>query len=403
MRNIPVTIHSASAFDSNTAVLIPHDPAHLPALWCYCSSPDYNEAVRRIDQKLNVTNATLAKVPFDLERWTAVAEREYPHGLPAPFSDDPTQWVFHGHPCGSVVWDAESKRLTDGPLRIEANVLHVAVARLLSYRWPAEQDPTLELSTESHEWVARCAELEAHADPEGIVIIPASGGQRSAADRLQDLLAAAYGSQWTAAVLSRLLEAADCKGLTLDRWLRDHFFKQHCQLFGQRPFVWQVWDGLPDGFSVLLNYHRLTREQLKALIYRDLGEWIRRQEADARAEVSGAEGRLAAAKALQQRLELILEGEAPYDIFVRWKPLSEQPIGWDPDLNDGVRLNIRPWLSVPDVKKKGAGVLREKPNIKWDKDRGRDVSSAPWYGVFGGERINDHHLSLSEKRAARDQ
>ncbi|MCB0188751.1 MAG: hypothetical protein KDE31_30990, partial [Caldilineaceae bacterium] len=67
----------------------------------------------------------------------------------------------------------------------------------------------------------------------------------------------------------------------------------------------------------------------------------------------------------------------------------------------GVRLNIRPWLSVPDVGKKGAGVLRDKPNIKWGKDRGKDVESAPWFGVFGGERINDWHLTVAEKRAAR--
>ncbi len=26
---------------------------------------------------------------------------------------------------------------------------------------------------------------------------------------------------------------------------------------------------------------------------------------------------------------------APYDISVRWKPLHEQPIGWEPDINDG--------------------------------------------------------------------
>ena len=74
-------------------------------------------------------------------------------------------------------------------------------------------------------------------------------------------------------------------------------------------------------------------------------------------------------------------GESPHDIFVRWKPLCEQPIGWDPDLNDGVRLNIRPWMRVGDVKKKGAGVLRDKPNCKWTKDRGKDVESAPWSSI----------------------
>lgn len=71
-----------------------------------------------------------------------------------------------------------------------------------------------------------------------------------------------------------------------------------------------------------------------------------------------------------------------------------------------MRLNIRPFLSVPDVGKKGAGVLRDKPNVKWGKDRGQDVASAPWYrlgleyGGKEGDRINDHHLSLAEKRKA---
>jgi len=50
---------------------------------------------------------------------------------------------------------------------------------------------------------------------------------------------------------------------------------------------------------------------------------------------------------------------------------------------------------------KGAGVLRDKPDIKWDKDCGKDVESAPWYHVFKGERINDHHLTIEKKRNAR--
>lgn len=80
-----------------------------------------------------------------------------------------------------------------------------------------------------------------------------------------------------------------------------------------------------------------------------------------------------------------------------WKPIEQQPIGWHPNFNDGVRLNIRPFLTVLDVGKKGAGVQRDKPNIKWDKDRGKDVESAPWYHQFKGDRINDHHLTLTEK------
>ncbi|MCX6676750.1 MAG: hypothetical protein NTU95_02245 [Methanothrix sp.] len=66
-----------------------------------------------------------------------------------------------------------------------------------------------------------------------------------------------------------------------------------------------------------------------------------------------------------------------------------------------MRLNIRPFLSAPDVGRRGAGVLREKPNINWNKDRGKDVESAPWYHHVGGDRINDCHLKLEEKRRGR--
>jgi len=47
-------------------------------------------------------------------------------------------------------------------------------------------------------------------------------------------------------------------------------------------------------------------------------------------------------------------------------------------------------------------VLQEKPNINWNKDWGKDVESAPRYHRFGGDRINDCHLLLEEKRTARE-
>ncbi len=78
---------------------------------------------------------------------------------------------------------------------------------------------------------------------------------------------------------------------------------------------------------------------------------------------------------------------------MRWKSLDKQPIGWEPDLDDGVRLNIRPFIM--------AGVLRETPKIKWGVDGGRDLPCAPWFPLDKGERNNDRHLTLAEKRAAR--
>ena len=401
MNSLPITIYSGEVFGKNAATIIPHNPAHLPAIWCFCSSPEYNIAVRQIDQSLKVTNATLVKVPFDLDHWTAVAAEKYPHGLPKPYTDDPTQWIFHGHPCGSVVWDEEAKWTAHDPLRQDAMVLHVAVARLLGYRWPAELDEGMELSEEQRQWVQRCEALLPHTDEDGIVCIPPVRGEAAAADRLLDLLVAAYGPEWTNATLATLLANADHAGKTLETWLREKFFTQHSKLFQHRPFIWHIWDGLRDGFSALVNYHKLDYKNLETLTYTYVGDWISRQKQDLQNGLDGAGERLAAAESLKKKLELILAGEAPHDIFVRWKALDKQPIGWNPDINDGVRLNIRPFLTVPDVGKKGAGILRDKPNIKWDKDRGKDVESAPWYHLFNGDRINDHHLSLAEKQAAR--
>ena len=438
MGTLPVTVYTGDVFGKNGATVIPDDPKHLPSLWCFCASEEYRESVRRIDQSLKVTNATLARVPFDLERWSKVAEERYPNGLPGPYSDDPTQWIFHGHPCGSVVWDQTQKWTVRGSLRTDPTVLQVAVARLLGYQWPAEQDEDMELADEQREWVRRSETLIRLADKDGIVCIPSVRGEPPAGERLLELLAAAYGDSWNEGVLTKLL--TEVGGNSLDEWLRNQFFEQHCKLFHHRPFVWHIWDGRKrDGFHALVSYHKLAggnergRKLLESLTYSYLGDWMARQEDGVQRGVPGADDRLAAAKELKQRLAAILKGEPPLDIFVRWKPVHEQPIGWEPDINDGVRLNIRPFMAedIPGGKK-GAGILRAKPNVHWRKDRGKEPltrgrrSKPPWLqdedwdpedeeelrpqqdypwfwrdDEFTGDRRNDIHLSIEFKSAHR--
>ncbi|MDM5125029.1 Eco57I restriction-modification methylase domain-containing protein [Aeromonas rivipollensis] len=407
MRKLFAYRFSMCRFHQNLAVIIPNEDENIDAIYAFCSSSDFEDQIRKIDQKLNVTNATLIKVPFDLNYWKKIAKEEYPSKNWKPYTNDPTQWIFHGHPCASVVWDEESKWTKEGTVRFDETVLQVAVARLLGYQWPAELDEEMELADEQRQLVDEVAKLNAFADEDGIVCLPAVRGEAPAHTRLEKMLVAAYEDDWKNGALDKLLTAVGSKSLEL--WLRDKFFEQHCKLFQHRPFIWHIWDGLKDGFSALVNYHKLDRAGLERLIYTYLGDWIRIQEQGVKEQRDGAEERLTAAKNLQQRLEAILAGEKGLDIFVRWKPLAEQPIGWEPDLNDGVRLNIRPFLKVADVGKKGAGILRFKPNINWNKDRGNDVASAPWYTIglqYGekeGARINDHHLSLAEKKHAREQ
>ena len=405
--HLPVSLYNGNKFDQNCAAIIPNNTDDLAAIWCFTQAASFNESVREIDQSLKVTNSTLVKIPFDLEYWRGIALDVYPHGLPLPYTNDITQWIFHGHPCASVIWDDESKTTAVANLRQDETVLQVAVARLLGYQWPAELDPEMELAPEMREVMKKNADFAGLIDDDGIVCIPAVRGEKTAAKRLEAILHKAYGDEWTSSVEQNLLKAVKAKDL--ESWLRDKFFDQHSKLFQHRPFIWQVWDGLKDGFSALVNYHKLDYKGLERLIYTYLDDWISTQKRDIADGKDGADIRLTAAENLKTQLEAILAGEKGLDIFVRWKPLEEQPIGWNPDLNDGVRLNIRPFMLAKDVGKKGAGVLRGKPNIHWKKDRGTDVASAPWfdlgpvYGEKEGSRINDHHLTLAKKKAAREQ
>ena len=207
-------------------------------------------------------------------------------------------------------------------------------------------------------------------------------------ERLRRVLSFAHGADWSAEQQMQLLRQVGFETKGLDVWFRDGFFEQHCKLFHQRPLVWHIWDGRRDGFAVLVNYHKLHAANLDKLTYSYLGEWIRMQRAAEESGTPGASARLVAALELQKKLEAIRDGEPPYDIYVRWKPLHEQPMGWNPDLNDGVRLNIRPFVK--------AGVLRSRVNVNWKRDRGRNGD--------GSERVNDPvpPLTLAEKRAARE-
>jgi len=360
-------IYEGNLFASEVAIIEPKNHHLLPAFWAFTTSAQFRSSVRQLDRKVAVTNSTLGKVPFDLDYWQGIAAAQFPDGLPEPKSDDPTQWLFHGHPSHST------------------HPLQVATARLLGYHWPEHGlPPTPDARTRQES-----DSLDIHADADGIVCLPSVDGEAPAAERLRALIADAYGADYTPGMLEGLLGDAGFGGGTLDAWLRDGFALDHNKRFGNRPFLWQIWDGRKDGFSAIVNYHGLDRQKLEKLTFRYLGDWIKVQrDADARGE-AGANARLVAALTLQGKLQAILSGDPPYDIYVRWKPLSKQPIGWDPDLNDGVRMNIRPFYT--------AGVLKASPNVNWRPDRGKNPEGHPG----GPERVNALHYTRAEKEANR--
>ncbi len=98
--SLAATLYNGEFFhDASCPITVDHE-RDLPALWAYCSSHEYARDVRERNASMVVRPGYLTKVPFDVERWRSVAAEEFPDGLPEPFSDDATQWLFKGCPRG---------------------------------------------------------------------------------------------------------------------------------------------------------------------------------------------------------------------------------------------------------------------------------------------------------------
>jgi len=154
---------------------------------------------------------------------------------------------------------------------------------------------------------------------------------------------------------------------SIGEWFEDVFFQYHVSLYKKRPILWNVASSQGRGtpaFSALVHYHKFDRDRFGKLRGSYLYDAIRnfRREAALAAREGRTEerqewqARLEEAEELDRRLRWIQEGQnapqADVDcrILTPWKTEGERPKGWDPDLDDGVAVNIAPL--------ERAGVLR---------------------------------------------
>ena len=294
-------------FDCNVAVVVPNEKRISPGIWAFCSFNKLQTEVRRLTRRQMSRTRTLIKIPFDMDAGRRSTR------------------------------DEESDGLTDAPVRtIRRNGCSTATRRVQS---SLSKSPSLDCSAtagrgrrDRSSWtVPRSGPdgLESHADDDGIVCISAIKGEDAAADRLRALLAAACGDDWNAGQLNTLLAEVGFAGKSLDDWLRDGFFEQHCELFHHRPFIWHVWDGrrrVPRARQLppLVAPNGQGRRTLEKLTYTYLGDWIDRQRDDQKAASTVRTAASPPRSTCRRSWTKILEGEPPYDLFVRWKPLHSK-------------------------------------------------------------------------------
>ncbi len=145
-------------------------------------------------------------------------------------------------------------------------------------------------------------------------------------------------------------------------WFATRYFDYHVGLHKRRAIFWQIQSD--DGsFGVLCHYHRLNRNRLQKVrahylasfmdrLRREIGDLQSDGSRDARARLEKLETNLHAAEERNRKLGLILTGEPDpgigehYCIQVPWMPAEEQPRGGDPDVDDGVKVNIGPFQAA---------------------------------------------------------
>jgi SAM-dependent methyltransferase len=283
------------------------------------------------------------------------------------------------HPI-SICWLLRELRERDGVickpelLRFVEDYATVLVLRLLGHRWP----PQVEVADPVPEW----------ADEHGVIPITDGTGNPTLLVRIHERLVADFGTGRVSAVER---EFEEITGKSFAHWLGSDFFKRHISQFRKRPIAWQL-RSTPTGnerrrgrgtapstpaFSCLVYYHRLDTDLLPKLrtqyvgpvrtsLQTELGilEKVNHRTVDQDARRLELEEKLDELKVFDVRLEqVIVEGFASPAVdriiakerLDKWlsrdgrvrvsetrDALLAQERRYDPDLNDGVRVNIAP-------------------------------------------------------------
>ncbi len=252
----------------------------------------------------------------------------------------------------------------------------VMIIHMLGYQWPKQ----VEAGEPLPDW----------ADDDGIIPLTDGLGETTLLDRIRKRFGADFREEKEASIES---EFYNIVGKSLERWLEEDLFARHVKQFKNRPIAWHIVSdpsvvnhetgqsgkGKRKGgkkkhkpaFSVMIHYHRFVDgDKGYGKLLRLKNKYLEKLMSQTRSELESLRGRgddpktfdriaeldrkLVELEDFRERLERIQEGKDPESsIFVRWKSTEEQPQGWRPDINDGVKINIAPWerLGMFPVKK----------------------------------------------------
>ncbi len=218
--------------------------------------------------------------------------------------------------------------------------------------WPAMEGKSDQEKRREHvrRFFSYFALQAVRGDADGIV--PLAGGvsrEASLVQRVRAQLETEFGPQ---VAYQFEQDAAEYLGSSLEEWLHRYFFHQfHAKLYKKRPILWHL-TSARGTFAVMLDYHQLTRDTLpkvQTLYLWPQMEAVRSRLAAAQAheaslkEIADLEAELDDLEDCNERLERVIQGTVKVDL-PEWAvgPYRGGKPPYDPDLDDGVRVNLLP-------------------------------------------------------------
>ena len=243
--------------------------------------------------------------------------------------------------------------------------------------WPQMEGKTPDQKRMDHVWrlLSYAVKRVVEADEDGLVPFLHVSGEAPLLDRVNAELGKLFPTRDVNEVEVEIVNELKRKVKGYDRtesireWLENVYFAYHASTYKNRPIFWHISSKQgkgPAAFSALVHYHVFDKDQMARLrgVYLREAIGVFRREAALAGQTGRADDRLEwqarveEAEELDRRLQRVQEGfhhgTEDYRILSPWKTEKERPQGWDPDINDGVKVNIEPLqrsgvLRIPEV------------------------------------------------------
>jgi hypothetical protein len=243
--------------------------------------------------------------------------------------------------------------------------------------WPQMAGKSKDQKRMEHVWrlLSYAVKHVMQADEDGIVPCLPVSGETPLLDRVHAELSTYFPRRDVNEIEVEIVNELRRKVKGYDRaesireWLDNVYFAYHVSLYKNRPIFWHISSKQgkgPAAFAALVHYHRFDKDRLAKLrgVYLREARGVFHREAALAGQQGRAEDRLEwqakveEAEELDRRLQRVQEGfhhgAEDFRILTPWKAEGQRPKGWDPDINDGVKVNIEPLqragvLRIPEV------------------------------------------------------